>query len=335
MEVMRTALSSLFSRSRKRKREEMEDDVEEGTLPSTPLLDSDAAASALTPPALPPPPPPPPASAGRDHETKRVLLEQLSCPVCLCSPLLPPARQCPNGHLLCDACSKQPACAKCPTCRSSPTNIRCLALEKVAGAEGITAPCPHCEAEVPFSEYSEHTASCALRPTLCLKSSLSAFSRGPATRARLRRSGQHEAPDIVLSPMRPVAIGRSSASSTRRLDVRIHHSEVSRRHCEVGLDPTGAWIVDRSSNGTYLNGERIPRAVEVRLQHGDRITFLDRINVESLPTYTVEAHAHRLDSGAASDDASEVASLLVDSPAAHAVDDDDDDALADGAAGAL
>ena len=148
MEVMRTALSSLFSRSRKRKREEMEDDVEEGTLPSAPLLDSDAAASTLTPPALPPPPPPPPASAGRDHETKRVLLEQLSCPVCLCSPLLPPARQCPNGHLLCDACSKQPACAKCPTCRSSPTNIRCLALEKVAGAEGITAPCPHCEAEV-------------------------------------------------------------------------------------------------------------------------------------------------------------------------------------------
>jgi pSer/pThr/pTyr-binding forkhead associated (FHA) protein len=70
--------------------------------------------------------------------------------------------------------------------------------------------------------------------------------------------------------MRPVAFGRSSASSTRPLDVRIHHSEVSRRHCEVGLDPTGAWIVDRSSNGTYLNGERIPRAVEVRLQHGDR-----------------------------------------------------------------
>lgn len=165
---------------------------------------------------------------------------------------------------------------------------------------------------------------CARRPTLCLKSSLSAFSRGPATRARLRRSGQHEAPDIVLSPMRPVAIGRSSASSTRRLDVRIHHSEVSRRHCEVGLDPTGAWIVDRSSNGTYLNGERIPRAVEVRLQHGDRITFLDRINVESLPTYTVEAHTVTSGDGA-SDAASDVPpSPVFGSPPAR-----------DGAAGAL
>ena len=210
------------------------------------------------------------ASVEVNRETKRVLLEQLSCPVCLCSPLLPPARQCPNGHLLCDACSKQPACAKCPTCRSAPTNIRCLALEKVASAEGMQAPCPHCDIDVPFSSYSEHTATCARRPTLCLKSSLAAFARGPGTRGRIRRSGQHEAPDIVLSPLRPVAFGRSSASSTRPLDVRIHHSEVSRRHCEVGLDPTGAWIVDRSSNGTYLNGERIPRAVEVRLQHGDR-----------------------------------------------------------------
>lgn len=227
--------------------------------------------------------------AKRREEGERVLLDQLTCPVCLCGPLLPPVRQCPNGHLLCDACAKMPACAKCPTCRAEPTNIRCLAIEKWAAAACLQAPCPHCGDELSFSEVTEHTATCSSRPALVLKSSLSG-QRGPSTRSRARRGGQHEAPDLVLSPMRPIAIGRSSSNSTRRLDVRIHHSEVSRRHCEVGLDPIGAWIIDRSSNGTYLNGERIHAGVEVRLQDGDRITFLDRLGVEALPTYTVEAH---------------------------------------------
>ena len=228
-------------------------------------------------------------SAKRRDAGEQVLLDQLTCPVCLCGPLLPPVRQCPNGHLLCDACAKMPACAKCPTCRAAPTNIRCLAIEKWASAAGLRAPCPHCGEELPFSAVTEHTATCSARPSLVLKSSLSG-QHGPSTRSRARRNGRHEAPDLVLSPLRPIAIGRSSSNSTRRLDVRIHHSEVSRRHCEVGLDPTGAWIIDRSSNGTYLNGERIRAGVEVRLQDGDRITFLDRLGVEALPTYTVEAH---------------------------------------------
>ena len=152
------------------------------------------------------------------EQTKRVLLEQLQCPVCMSGLLLPPVRQCPNGHLLCDPCSKQPACAKCPTCRSSPTNIRCLALEKVAEASGLHAPCPHCGISLPFGSFSEHTASCRARPALWLKSSLSSV-RGPATRSRARRTGQHEAPDLVLSPLRPIAFGRSSAHSQRRLGV--------------------------------------------------------------------------------------------------------------------
>lgn len=129
---------------RKRKREEEEEEQVEaaGTPAPTPPPPISLAAAASAPSPLPT------DVSESSRETKRVLLEQLSCPVCLCSPLLPPARQCPNGHLLCDACSKQPACAKCPTCRSAPTNIRCLALEKVAGAEGMSAPCPHCDIDI-------------------------------------------------------------------------------------------------------------------------------------------------------------------------------------------
>ena len=55
----------------------------------------------------------------RRVEAERVLLSELTCPVCLNGPLLPPVRQCPHGHLLCDACAKMPACAKCPTCRAA------------------------------------------------------------------------------------------------------------------------------------------------------------------------------------------------------------------------
>lgn len=53
----------------------------------------------------------------------------LECPVCLLTSF-PPVRQCPNGHVICDACSKR--CPKCPTCRSEPTSIRNLMVEKIA-----------------------------------------------------------------------------------------------------------------------------------------------------------------------------------------------------------
>ena len=51
--------------------------------------------------------------------------QEMECPVCFCTQFSP-VRQCPNGHTLCDDCSKHSACKKCPTCRAAPTSIRCL-----------------------------------------------------------------------------------------------------------------------------------------------------------------------------------------------------------------
>ncbi len=53
----------------------------------------------------------------------------------------------------------------------------------------------------------------------------------------------------------------------------IDDESVSRAHAEVHLD-TGqdqAWLVDRSTNGTWLNGARVERSEPVRIMPGDRV----------------------------------------------------------------
>jgi signal transduction histidine kinase/pSer/pThr/pTyr-binding forkhead associated (FHA) protein len=52
-------------------------------------------------------------------------------------------------------------------------------------------------------------------------------------------------------------------------DVRLHDTEVSRRHAEFHFSENEAEIIDlKSSNGTFVNGKRIERQL---LQHGDRL----------------------------------------------------------------
>ena len=48
---------------------------------------------------------------------------------------------------------------------------------------------------------------------------------------------------------------------------------VSRTHAELHLDPgqDQAWLVDRSTNGTWLNGARMERSVPVQIMPGDRV----------------------------------------------------------------
>jgi len=52
-------------------------------------------------------------------------------------------------------------------------------------------------------------------------------------------------------------------------DLRLDEKSVSRRHAILVPGPDGARILDdRSSNGTFVNGERVPQA---ELHHGDVI----------------------------------------------------------------
>ncbi|KAB5519547.1 hypothetical protein DKX38_023866 [Salix brachista] len=93
--------------------------------------------------------------------------ELLECPVCT-NLMYPPIHQCPNGHTLCSAC-KLRVHNCCPTCRYDLGNIRCLALEKVAGS--LELPCKYqslgCLDIFPYYSKLKHEQHCRFRPYSC------------------------------------------------------------------------------------------------------------------------------------------------------------------------
>jgi hypothetical protein len=65
---------------------------------------------------------------------------------------------------------------------------------------------------------------------------------------------------------RRVVLGRS-----KECDVQVSDANVSRRHAELRQEGSTWWLVDLdSTNGTEVNGRRVPRA---KLADGDRITL--------------------------------------------------------------
>jgi pSer/pThr/pTyr-binding forkhead associated (FHA) protein len=71
-------------------------------------------------------------------------------------------------------------------------------------------------------------------------------------------------PPLMLGPRDTVVVGRS-----RSCDLRLGGTDASRRHAEITGGSQGFKVFDLgSTNGTYVNGERIQ---EYSLQPGDRI----------------------------------------------------------------
>lgn len=71
-----------------------------------------------------------------------------------------------------------------------------------------------------------------------------------------------------------LVIGRECAGVDDAHRILIDHESVSRNHLELRLEPIldQAWIIDRSTNGTRLNGGRIERSTPVQIRPGDRIS---------------------------------------------------------------
>ena len=77
-------------------------------------------------------------------------------------------------------------------------------------------------------------------------------------------SGKYQGGVFPLKPNKQVVIGRSSD-----LDMVLVEDMVSRKHARITMQQDQIWIEDLgSTNGTFVNGEKIKRA---RLKEGDRV----------------------------------------------------------------
>ena len=88
----------------------------------------------------------------------------------------------------------------------------------------------------------------------------------PGARSYVLRfiSGKYQGGEFPIAPDKQILIGRSSD-----LDMVLVEDMVSRKHARIAMQTDQIWIEDLgSTNGTFVNGEKIKRA---RLKEGDRV----------------------------------------------------------------
>src|ERR1700728_400524 len=77
-------------------------------------------------------------------------------------------------------------------------------------------------------------------------------------------SGKYQGGEFPIVPDKQIVVGRSSD-----LDMVLVEDMVSRKHGRIAMQQDQIWIEDLgSTNGTFVNGEKIKRA---RLKEGDRV----------------------------------------------------------------
>ncbi|HXX69825.1 MAG TPA: DUF4388 domain-containing protein [Polyangiaceae bacterium] len=98
-------------------------------------------------------------------------------------------------------------------------------------------------------------------------------------------SGKYQGGEFPISPDKPIFIGRSSD-----LDMVLVEDMVSRKHARISTHSDQIWIEDLgSTNGTFVNGEKIKRA---HLKEGDRVligTSILKVIAEDAPRDAVDA----------------------------------------------
>jgi adenylate cyclase len=129
-----------------------------------------------------------------------------------------------------------------------------LLLAAAQHAEG----CPVCRDIAPPSEAGDVKSPTASPPA----------AQSPMV---IVRSGRAQA--LSMPVRQRLFVGRECGGIAPSHRLIVHDQTVSRNHLEIRLtpEPGSAYVVDTSTNGTWLNGERIPASVPVPLSAGDRL----------------------------------------------------------------
>lgn len=100
--------------------------------------------------------------------------------------------------------------------------------------------------------------------------------------ALLGISGMYAGSSFPLTPDQPVILGRDGA--TAQIVFSQGAQKISRRHCEVMFNSQTQQyrVTDFSSNGTYVNGGRLPANSPVMLARGTQISLGDSNNIMKL-----------------------------------------------------
>ncbi len=103
-------------------------------------------------------------------------------------------------------------------------------------------------------------------------------------------SGKYQGGEFPLVPDKTVFVGRSSD-----LDMVLVEDMVSRKHAGIHVQADQVWIEDLgSTNGTFVNGEKIKRA---RLKEGDRVligtSILKLVATDGQSTRDVQSDARQ------------------------------------------
>ena len=88
--------------------------------------------------------------------------------------------------------------------------------------------------------------------------------------ARFKIKGVEKVKTLDLAPGGRISIGRTGGS-----DLILDDISVSKIHASVAADPEGALMLadTGSTNGTFINGERISYGKAIRLSNGDKVQF--------------------------------------------------------------
>src|SRR5438045_1712616 len=116
---------------------------------------------------------------------------------------------------------------------------------------------------------------------------------GSARRAFALRfiSGKYQGGEFPIYPDKPIVVGRSSD-----LDMVLVEDMVSRRHAKISVGADNSITIEDlgSTNGTFVNGEKVKKA---RLKEGDRV--LIGTSILKLVAVTRAAGAPAIDAKAA------------------------------------